>query len=172
MEINNLYLLDFKLFNIFARESKSKDEFKHNVRFMLKAKNTFYNGYDNIKEFKKANGLLSLDNEGTIHALLLNLFFKCGNSPIKEYIKEKINLNGIDGVEEELEKEISGNVSIDRELLEDLINLYYDSLDREIDIDKKDQEYILEINGYYKDECERIQTICDEMSYELRKVGI
>lgn len=170
MEINNLYLFDLKLFNIFAREIKIKDEFKYNVRFILKAKNNFYNGCDNIKECKKANGLLSLDNEGIIHALLLNLFFKFGNSPIKEYIKEKISLNGIDSVEEDLEKEISGNVSIDRELLDDLINLYYESLDKKIDIDRKDEEYILEINKYYKDECERMQVIADKLVNGLKIV--
>lgn len=170
MNIKNLYLEDLRLFDIFAREYKDKDEFKYNLKTMLKINYDYYNGKDNMEEIRKVNSLLGLDNEGCIHALLLNLFFKTNKNQIKEYIKEKIRLNGIEALNSDFEREISGNLSVDRVLLDDLIKLYYEKTNEKIDIDKDDERYILEINRYYKDECERVQAAANELASSLKIV--
>lgn len=170
MKINKLYLDDLRLFDIFARECKDEDEFKYNLKIMLKINYDYYNGKDNMDDVRKVNSLLGLDNEGCIHALLLNLFFKTGKNQIKEYIKEKIELSGIDSLNSDFNNEIGGKISIDRVLLDDLIKLYYKSLDEKISIAEEDERYILEINGYYKDECERVQLAANELASKLKIV--
>lgn len=170
MKIDNLYENDLRLFNIFAKKCKDEDEFKYNLKIMLKINYDYYNGKDNMDDVRKVNSLLGLDNEGCIHALLLNLFFKTGKNQIKEYIKEKIELNGIDSLNSDFNSEIGGKISIDRTLLDDLIKLYYESLDEKININKEDKRYILEINRYYKDECARVQLAANEHASNLKIV--
>lgn len=168
MKINKLYLDDLRLFDIFARECKDEAEFKHNLKIMLKINYDYDHGNDDMDLIKKVNDLLGLDNKGCIHALLLNLFFKTGKHSIKKYIKEKIELVGIDILDSDFEHEIGGKISIDRALLDDLIKLYYEKLDEKINFDKDDERYILEINEYYKDETARTQLSAEKLMNEQK----